>query len=364
MERWDVMVIGAGIAGLSAVRTIRAESTELRILLEKTHWFEEVGVVLRNGCRATEIDRSSGLVRLSDGTEHHYGSLILATGASPVVPRSVARDAAGRLHLLRSARDLRSLVTDVTQAEEILVDGMGVLAVEVAEQLRKMGKQVTLIGATPKVMPRHLNDRAGEIMEQLLLDHGVSLRYREEILAIEKRRKGGFSVSTLRGTTSFDMVAVCIGVRPTTDIAREAGLAVDRGIVVDEYLRTSDPSIYAAGDAAQHPDGSVTDLWHAAEYQGGIAGLNAIGREQPNGYPQFRLKCEVFDTYFFSVAKPDDLTTVDIKERETSTVYQCFFYSNETLSGAVMVYDRERAPLYQQAVREGWDRGRVDRELR
>jgi NADPH-dependent 2,4-dienoyl-CoA reductase/sulfur reductase-like enzyme len=241
---------------------------------------------------------------------------------------------------------------------------MGVLAVEMAEQLSSIGKKVTLAGATGQLIPRNLNDRAAEIMEQLLADSGVRLRYREEVLAIEKRSKGGYSVSTIRESTSYDMVIACIGVAPDLALAREAGIEIGRGIRVDPRQRTSVPGIYAAGDVAEDKNGTVTQLWHAAEYQGAIAGLNAIGVERESDLRPFRMKCEVFGTYFFSIAKPKDLNGIEIDERESADHYHCFYYSDDRLSGAVMVHDKPRAKLYEQAVREQWDRARVDSEFR
>lgn len=388
METWDIVVVGAGIAGVSAVRTLAEAGGSRRVLLvngertapykrtklskhiasgfspsdyalESDSWYEEKGIALKTDAMAEEIRRDERVLRLSDGSEHHYESLILATGSEPLYPKTVRPHETESFFVVRSEVDIERLTRSAKKAKRVLIDGMGVLAVEVAAELRAMNKNVTLVGATPQVMPRHLNTRAGEIMEDLLTSKGVKLHFQEEILSFEPRKKGGFSVTMIREIGTYDMIVFCIGVAPRTSLAEEAGLEVGRGIIVDEHLRTSDPAIYAVGDCAEHPGGRITDLWHAAEYQGEIAAKNAIGEAHEFDDPAFRLKCEVFDAYFFSVNKPRRPLEHGIEERESGSQYQCFYFDDDELFGAIMVNDKARAKEYQTAVRERWNRERV-----
>ncbi len=388
MDTWDIVVVGAGIAGVSAVRTLAEQGNGRRVLLvngernppykrtklskniakgfspsefqlEPAEWYEEHGITLRTGATVEEIVPADRKIRLSDGSEHRYEALILATGSEPLYPQTVRPHETDSFFVVRSELDIERLTQAARKAKQILIDGMGVLAIEVAAELRKLKKQVTLVGATPQVMPRHLNTRAGEIMEEFLTSNGVKLRFQEEILSFEPRKKGGYTVAMIRETGSYDMIVFCIGVAPRVELAKAAGLEVGLGIVVDEYLRTSDPAIYAAGDCAEHVGGHVTDLWHAAEYQGAIAARNALGLSSAFDDPAFRLKCEVFGSYFFSVDKPRMPLDHGIEERESGSRYQCFYFDEEELCGAIMVNDKDRAKEYERAVRERWNRERV-----
>jgi hypothetical protein len=151
--------------------------------------------------------------------------------------------------------------------------------------------------------------------------------------------------------------------------------------------------VFAAGDAAQHPNGTVTHLWHAAQYQGELAARSAVGKHVHHDNPPFRLKCEVFGHYFFSMNVPQLAAAThragalpavgaasapnervsfpekkpaepfDREEEARGSVYRCLYYRNDRLFGVVMVDDRDRAKRYEAAVREGWARGTVHLEL-
>ena len=397
MSTWDVIIVGSGIAGVSAARTL-AEEGAGRILLvngeseppykrtklsknisnrspvntfalEQPEWYEANGVTLINEANVSSIDPEARSITLDNESTHEYGAIVLATGAEPLYPPTIRAHESSSYHVLRSAADLEGLRKSAHRAKRILVDGMGVLAVEVAAQLKSMGKKVTLVGATPQLMPRHLNERAGEVLEDLIRSNGIRLRFQEEILSFEQREKGDFAVATIRESAHYDLIVFCIGVQPRTEIAREAGAEVGRGIVVDQHLQTSVPAIYAAGDCAEHNGGVVTDLWHAAEYQGQLAARNALRTARNEDHheefdnPAFRLKCEVFGHYFFSVGKPRNPLEFGIEEHESGDVYRCFYFDGDALVGVVMIDDKERAKDYERAVRERWSRETVVAEF-
>ena len=166
-------------------------------------------------------------------------------------------------------------------------------------------------------------------------------------------------------TDSFDLVAYGTGVEPDIDLAVAAGLDSERGVLVDEQLRTSHPTIFAAGDVAQHRDGRLTHLWRQAEEQGRVAGLNAAGGAESYRFVPFRLKCEIFDHYFFSVGRPtpEEVEAYEVVECTDGTRYLCAYYREGALAGLVMIGDKDRQKQYLRAVVERWSRLRFEAEF-
>lgn len=204
-------------------------------------------VPVRWGSRVTRIDRPARVVYTSDGRAYPYHRLVLATGARPRIPRIPGlRDAGGRLAAgVRTVRTLASCRE--LPIGPVTVLGAGILGVEVALALRRRGREVTVVHRHPYPMERHLDAAAGELLLGHLRERGVSVR-------LSQRATGyGAGQLLLDGGTSVaaGTLLLCTGVRPDVALARAAGLAVGRGVVVDDRLRTSDPRIHAVGDCAQ-----------------------------------------------------------------------------------------------------------------
>ncbi|MEX2442665.1 MAG: FAD-dependent oxidoreductase [Alkalispirochaeta sp.] len=386
---YDVVVVGAGAAGLAAATSARQTDPSKSILLindedrlpykrtkvskhlaqgfdrdqfalHPEEWYQEHGIERLDGTALERIDRGSHRIELSGDNEPvEYGRLVLTLGSDPLLPKVVRPHEDGSFFVVHSARDGEELRSRAGRVKSVLIAGMGVLAVELAHQLRNMGKQVTLAGATPQLIPRQLNARAGEILEDVLSRNKVKMLFQEEILSFERNKKN-WTVQMLKHSAHYDLVVFCIGVTPRTAPARDAGLTVRTGIVVDEMLRTSDPDILAAGDCAEHPDGMITYLWHSAEDQGHVAGANAVGGDAVFDELPHRLKSNVFDQFLFSIRKPQEPWEYEIDEFENENQFYALYWNeSRQLHGAVMINDEPYAPTLESAVREGWTRDRV-----
>lgn len=386
---YDVVVAGAGAAGLSAATAARQTNPSASILLindedrapykrtrisksiadgyhadafgiRDNDWYARERIDRVDGVSVRTIDPAARSLQLTDESETvTYGSLVLAVGGEPMFPRIVRPHEKGSFFVVRSARDGEELRNRAKKARSVLIAGMGVLAVELAQQLRAMGKQVTLAGATPQLMPRQLNARAGEILEDVLTQNKVKMLFQEEILSFERNKKN-WTVEMLKHSAHYDMVVFCIGVEPRVEVARAAGLAVNRGIKVDETLRTSDPHIFAAGDCAEHEDGTVTYLWEAADDQGRVAGTNAAGGEAHFDRLPRRLTSTLFGQYVFSISKPREPWEFEVDEFENERQFYALYWNEDhSLRGAVMLNDEDYGDLLEAAVREGWSRSKV-----
>lgn len=208
------------------------ESWEIEYL-RKEESYTENSITLRPGVRVTEIDRAAQTVSLDDGTMLPYSHLVLALGAEPrTLP--LANISPDKVLTLRSLGDARQVCTLFETAESIAVIGGGFIGLEAAAAAAERGIAVTVYEAAPRLMGRAVSEPVSDYALTWHRAHGVDIVFGADLREIQA-----------------DGAIVGIGVVPTTDIAEKAGLEVDNGIVVDESLRTSDPSIFAIGDCAR-----------------------------------------------------------------------------------------------------------------
>ena len=380
---WDVIIIGGGIAGISAAKAIREAAFDGSVLLmngegrapykrtklskhlasgfhrdafrlQPPEWYHALRIHLLDA-QAAQIDPTAKTLTLASGDRLHWGKLILATGATPSYPPQIPPETP-HLHVVRQIGDAERLTRELNRpnAQRALVVGMGVLGVEVAEQLRLAGKQVTLVGRSSALMPRQLNAHAAALMTQACEEAGIQMLFDDDVADVMPCDGERLRVTLRSGAQQVDVLVCCTGAAPNATLARQAGLAVNVGILTNAHLQTSSPEIFAAGDVAELPGGELCGLWHSAEAQGMHAGKNAVSPLTPYPRLPFRLKCEVFGQYFFSML-PQNAESCKTTEYRKDNQYHCFYYRDGRLCGAIMVNDGEQAKKYERAVREGWE---------
>ena len=235
---------------------------------------------LRLATEVTAIDTKQHQIRCANGASLDYDRLLLATGAEPVRLPVPSADLP-HVHTLRSLADCRAIIADTKSAKRVLVIGASFIGLEAAAALRTRNIEVHVVAPETRPMERVLGPQLGDFIRALHEEHGVVFHLGETVTAFDGRRatlKGG-------GTLETDVVVVGVGVRPRLALAEQAGLTMDRGVVVDAYLRTSVPDIYAAGDIARWPDphsGAAirVEHWVVAERQGQTAARNMLGAEE------------------------------------------------------------------------------------
>ncbi|MCE2715188.1 MAG: FAD-dependent oxidoreductase [Acidibacter sp.] len=224
-----------------------------RLQLRQPSYFDEQRVELRLGRRATAIDRHPKQVQLVGGATLDYEHLIIATGSHPRRLKMPGADLAG-VHYLRSLSDADHLRTEVHVGQRAVIIGGGYIGLEVAATLRQLGMEVTVLEMADRVMNRVVAEPVSRYYEREHASHGVKIELDVGVLALQGDTNGRVcAVETNRGAIAANLVVVGIGVLPTDELAQNAGLACDNGIVVDEYCRTSDQAIFAIGDCSNHP---------------------------------------------------------------------------------------------------------------
>src|SRR5260370_273618 len=232
------------------------------------------GVVLETLSQCTAIDRADRAVVLADGRRLRYDALVVATGSTP---RQIPQLPIGIPHVsyLRTEADARSLQTSLGHTRHLLVIGGGLIGLEVAAAAAMREVRATVLEVAPRILARVCDEETGAVVYAAHVKHGVDVRVGTTFAMAAPQPDGRGEVVTSRGERMLaDLVVVGTGSKPDDALAAAAGLATNDGVVVDAHCRTSDPDIFAAGDAARFPGphGPVRlENWRHAQDQGAVA---------------------------------------------------------------------------------------------
>ncbi len=245
------------------------------------HSLADLGVAFHGGARVQQIDAVGRRLGLANGDEKTYAKLLLATGAAPRGPNFPGGDLP-HVMVLRSLGDCRRILGRATANARVAVIGGSFIAMEAAASLRGRGLSVDVVAPEAHPLERVFGRQLSDVVVQAHADKGVRLHLGAKVASVEADRvrlEGGEEIGA-------DLVIVGIGVEPRIALAEAAGLKLDRGVLVDARLTTSDSDIFAAGDIARWPDPHTgenirVEHWVVAERQGQIAAANMLGRNQP-----------------------------------------------------------------------------------
>ncbi|OYW97179.1 MAG: assimilatory nitrite reductase large subunit, partial [Bosea sp. 32-68-6] len=244
---------------------LAGEIAEREIELKPAAWWQARGVSTLYGRAVASIDRAARTVTLEDGLTLPYGKLVLATGSTPVKPPLPGSDLPGVV-TFRDTVDVGRMRADAARGARIVVIGGGLLGLEAAYGLSKAGGQVMLLHLVDRLMERQLDAEGAALLAEAITARGIAVRLGAASTGFVGTDKVE-GVALQDGTVvPADLVVVAIGVRPNADLARAAGLAVNRGVLVDDGLTTDDDSIFAIGECAEHR-GSVYGLVEPAHEQ-------------------------------------------------------------------------------------------------
>jgi NADPH-dependent 2,4-dienoyl-CoA reductase/sulfur reductase-like enzyme/nitrite reductase/ring-hydroxylating ferredoxin subunit len=306
----SVVIVGGGAAGLAAAEMLRREgydgrvtmisadesgpvdrpnlskdflagtATEDWIPLRPPDFYTSKKIELMLNARVASIDIAAKRVQLESGKNIEFGALVLATGADPVkLPIEGAADS--QIFYLRTYADSRAIIARAASAKQVVVAGASFIGLEVAASLRARGIAVTVVAPEHQPLERVMGPEVGKFIRSLHESHGVVFQLGTTVSRVD----GSKVTLSNRATLNADFIVLGVGARPSLGLAEKAGLAVDRGVVVNEYLETSSPGVFAAGDIARWPDPHSGDRirvehWVVAERQGQTAARNILGQKE------------------------------------------------------------------------------------
>jgi assimilatory nitrate reductase electron transfer subunit len=304
------------------------------------------GVDVRLGTEAVAVDRAAGVVSTSDDQRIPYDRLVLATGSRALLPpiKGLVRDDGtlpDRVAPFRTLDDCRRIVSLAGNARRALVLGGGLLGLEAARGLAARGLAVTVLHAVGHLMERQLDPAASEVLVSTLDTLGIAVELGVTTVAVDSHPDRVEAVLGDGRRLRADLFVVACGVRPETGLAERAGLVVERGIVVNDRLRTSDPHIYAIGDCAQHA-GALTGLVAPAWAQARVAaevlsGAAPLRRYRPAA-PVTRLKAAGIDLAAMGESTGDDGERVTFADPARGS-YVKLLVRGDRLAGAIMLGD-------------------------
>lgn len=323
-----------------------------QIAIQDASWYEENNVVQILGRQVTSIDTEEKEILTEDGAKFKYTKLIYALGSECFIPPITGADKP-EVVAIRKLSDTQKVTELLEKTKEAVVIGGGVLGLEAAWELKKAHCKVTVLELAPRLMGRQLDAGAGEMLKSIGEGQGIAIHTGVQISAIE----GEEHVTGVRlgdGTViPAQLVIVSCGVRSNIQIAKEAGAAVDRAVIVDSHMASSVPDIYACGDCAQY-EGINYAIWPQAVEQGKTAGANAAGEELSYTTVPAALTFHGMNTALFSIGdnggNPDLVyRTVEFKDMSRKQ-YEKYYFRNNRLCGVILIGDVSRMGEMTEAV--------------
>jgi nitrite reductase (NADH) large subunit len=357
LGRYAVAVIGAeprlayNRVLLSSVLAGEVPSSDIE--LKPPRWWRDRGITLRYGCRATAIDTKARTVALADGQALEFSKLVFATGSQPIRP-GIPGMALPGVVTFRDINDIWTIWHRAGSGDRVVVIGGGLLGLEAAYGLAKAGARVTVLHLMDRLMERQLDAQAAAMLRRAVDQMGIEVILQAETAEIAgDDRVEGVRLQDGR-TIDADAVVVAVGIRPSADLARGAGLKVKRGIVVDDALETNVAGIHAIGECAEHR-GICYGLVEPAHEQARVLADRLAGRDAHYPGSVLATNLKVAGVNVFSAGDflgSDDTEEIVLRDPGIG-LYKKFVIAGSRLAGTVLFGDTADGLWYLDLIHSG-----------
>ncbi len=392
MER--LVVIGNGMAGVACVEQVLRHSPPFHVTIfgDETHvnynriqlssilagekdadeivlngldWYRDNSIDLRLGIRITSVDPVAHTITGDDGSVTLYDKLLLATGSSPLIPPISGSNKDG-VFCFRNLDDTRALLERVQPGLKTIVIGGGLLGLEAARGLQLQGADVTVVHLMDTLMERQLDFTGGQYLKRKIEELGVGVLLSRNTSAIlGNGRVEGIAFQNGE-TLEAELVVIAAGIRPNIALGKAAGLAVNRGIVVNDHMETSDPSIFAVGECVEH-NGVVYGLLAPLYEQGKVLAGSITGNRGPRydgSVPEARLKIMGVDVFSAGFVHDNASGLEAVRYEDPSLgVYKKLTLKDGRLAGVILIGDLADSHRYMEWLRTGTDLSKKRRRL-
>ena len=330
---------------------LAGETASHDIELRPASWWRDRGVTLKYNCFATEIDVGRRELKIAGEESMNFSKLVLATGSTPLRLNVPGADLAG-VHTFRDSRDVDLLLTLAAQRKRVVVVGGGLLGLEAAYGLAKAGALVTLVHLMDRLMERQLDAPAAQLLKSLVERKGIKILLNANTASLHGTTQLEAVELTDGRRIEADAVIFAAGIRPNTALARDAGISVNRGIVVDDHLQTDAPDIFALGECAEHR-GICYGLVEPAYEQARVLARHLAGRAASYNGSVVATNLKVSGVSVFSAGDfigADGSEAVVLNDIRGGT-YKKLVIADGRLAGAVLVGDVADALWYLELIR-------------
>ncbi len=320
-----------------------------RMNYREADFYEKNGCEVLYGKKAVKIDTDTKKVMLDDGTELNYSSVCTAVGSSPFVPSFKGLETVENKFSFMTLDDAKMIEAAVTESSKVLIVGAGLIGLKCAEGLHDRVADIIVCDLADRVLSSILDNDCAALMQRRLEENGINFMLGDSVAEFEKDR----AVMQSGKTVDFDTLVLAVGVRANTELIKNAGGEVNRGIIVNEYMKTSLSDIYAAGDCTESEDIScgqkkVMALLPNAYFQGHTAGINMAG-----GNEVFNKAIPMNSIGFFGLhAMTAGSYDGEVYEEKSDEKIKRLFTRDGYLIGFMLIGDTERAGIYTSLIRE------------
>lgn len=373
------IIVGNGVAGMAAAEAIRerdaageidiyteeeyyhysrpriieylgGRATPEKIVIRGPEYYKKLNIRLLRGTRVESIDAVARTITTRAGSDS-FDRLVLASGATSFLP-PVEGCGGDHVFTLRTIADADHILARSAPGKRAVVIGGGLLGIETATSLAKRGLSVSVVEVFDRLLPRQLDADGATLLRGMLERQGLSFLLPKKTAAIQKAGEGVNVLFDDGSSASADLVIFSAGVRSDARLAVAAGIACDRGILVDGHMATNVPGVYAAGDVAQF-NGVVYGLWPAAKEQGNFAGRNAAGEPALYQGSQLSAKLKVSGIDLASLGTIGAGEGVTMATRRGEGSFKRLFLAEGRLVGAILIGDTSSFTALQRLIASG-----------